>query len=355
MKFLRLFHLYTGLILSLALFLIAVSGGLLLYKHEYWQLQMTELRSPDVVPPFDEQAQAIGKAYSLFGEQLISIKMPEPDVPAYHLYLDRGEVLMSVSDHRIIDQWELRQRLMGFLFDLHAHLLAGHTGELIAGVIGLAGGVMAITGLILWWPIRRAVSLRHLWIRDSSRKALLAWHREAGLLMSPLLLLLIFSGSAMVFYTQVQTVMNAAFGDEVPRVNLPPRPPTTAGTLPDAAMLEQVSQHFSETKLLYYFFDANTTGFHRFRLRRSCELHPNGLSFVYTDAETGKLVGSVDACNMPPGERLTNMIYPLHAGKIGSETYRILSLLTAFVLAGLSLSGVITYFQRLKRLRGKYV
>lgn len=143
----------------------------------------------------------------------------------------------------------------------------------------------------------------------------------------------------MVFYTQIQTVMNAAFGDEVPRVNLPPRPPTTARTLPDAAMLEQVSQHFPETKLLYYFFDASTTGFPRFRLRRSCELHPNGLSLVYTDTATGKLVGSVDACNMPPGERLTNMIYPLHAGKIGSETYRILSLLTAFVLAGLSLFG----------------
>lgn len=387
MSLLRKLHLYTGLVLSLALLLLALSGAALLYKNEYWALRYQQVVDQDVVPEAANLATAIERAYQHYGTRLGSLKMPEPDLAAYHVYLpDHEEALLDINSYGIIDEWQPRQRLMGLLFDIHAHLMAGNRGEIVAGIIGLIAGVMAVTGLILWWPTRKTFSWKRLWPADLSRRSLLAWHRDAGMVLSPLLLLFILSGSAMVFYTSVQKGLNALFGDPVPQIVLPtatavdvqsllppltpvassaqpdtgvpaqpaertPRFSTAALPLPDADTLTRVQQALPGARLTFYYADALPQGFHRFRLKRDCELHPNGLSFVHTDAHNGDIVHVKDACAMPTGERITNMIYPLHAAKTGSELYRVLGLLTALVLAGLSVSGVVTYVQQLRRQR----
>lgn len=355
MRLIRQLHLYTGLILSLALFLIAISGAVLIYKHEYWQLQYEPLRGPDITPSPDEQAGAIREAWGRFGQDLETLKMPEDGVPAYRAYLrDHHEALLHPDDFGIIDQWQLRERAMGLLFDIHVHLMAGDAGEKVAGVIGLIGCLMAITGLILWWPTRRVFSWRNLWPRDMSRRSLLAWHRDAGTVLSPLLLLFLLTGSAMVFYTQARTLLNAAFGDPVPQIELPERPaialdPADTVPMPEASTIARVRDHFPDAKLTFFYADTTARGLHRFRLRRGCELHPNGLTFIYTDARNGEILQVADPCAMPSGERLTHLIYPLHSAKTGSELYRLLALLTALALAASALTGCVTYAQKLSR------
>lgn len=354
MPLLRKLHLYTGLILSLALFLIACSGAALLYKNEYWHLRYQQISDQDVIPSAENQAAAIASAYQRYGTDLGSLKMPEPTLSAYHVYLpDHEEALLDIKTHAVIDEWQPRQRLMGLLFDIHAHLMGGERGEVVAGIIGLIGGLMAVTGLVLWWPTRKMFSWRRLWPTDTSRRSLLAWHRDAGMLLSPLLLLFILSGSAMVFYTSVQKGLNALFGDPVPQIVLPAGQPVDveALPLPSAETIARVQEALPEARLMFYYADALPQGFHRFRLKRDCELHPNGLSFVYTHARSGEIAYVKDACAMPAGERITNLIYPLHAAKTGSESYRLAGLLTALVLAGLSMTGVITYAQQLRRQR----
>lgn len=375
MLLLRQLHLYTGLILSLTLFLIASSGAALLYKNEYWNIRYQEVSNQHVIPTSSNQAAAIERAYLLYGSRLLSLKMPEPDLAAYHVYLpDHEEALMDINHHEVIDEWRQRRRLMGLLFDVHAHLMGGEKGELVAGIVGIIGGLMAVSGLILWWPSRKSFSWKRLWPAALSRHKLLAWHRDAGMLLSPLLLLFILSGSAMVFYSSVQAGLNALFGDQVPEIKLPRAEPidvekllsaTVRGShytssalsapidlpIPSSETIDLVLQVLPDSRLTFYYADALPMGFHRFRLKRDCELHPNGLSFVYTYAYTGEIALVRDACSMLIGERITNKIYPLHAAKIGSETYRMAGLLTALVLSGLAMSGVITYFQRIHRQR----
>ena len=130
--------------------------------------------------------------------------------------------------------------------------------------------------------------------RGLSRGALLVWHRDLGAAASPLLLLLLLTGGGLVFYS-------------------PPR----AGS-----------------------------GVQSFRLRRSCELHPNGRSTVTLDA-AGRVVGRVDACALPGGERAANALYPLHSGKTGGAAYRPVVLLGALALAALSAGGTVACLKRL--------
>lgn len=349
-RLVRRVHEYAGLALSLLLFLLAVTGGALVYKEAYWRLIYPELRAPAAERDAGDHAAAIAAARARFGDALRSVKLPEPGVPAYHLYLEEGEAFVSVDDHRVIDRWRPSQRLTALLFDLHAHLMAGDAGERVGGVVGLLAVVLALTGLVLWWPARRGFALANLLPRGLSRRDLLRWHRDLGAFATPILLVLLLSGSGLVFYDSARTVLNGLFGDPVPG---PISPAGTAGTgdrpfgPPDAAMLSRVEAAFPDARVVFYYPPRDGIAAHGFRLRRPCELHPNGRTYVYANA-AGRIVRTTDACELPPGERAAHALYPLHAGKAGSAVYKLAVFLGALALAGLSLGGAVAYLHKLR-------
>ena len=299
---------------------------------------------PPVVSPA-EQAAAAAAADAAFGPEQRSVKLPEPGVPAYHLYLTDGEAFMTAGDHRVIDRWSPLDRPMSLLFDLHAHLMAGDAGERVGGVIALLGALLVATGLVLWWPSRRRFTLRGLLPRAFTRRDLLVSHRDLGALASPLLLVLLLTGGGIVFYGTARTLLNGLFGDGVPS-DLEPVAGATAGpAITGAALFARAAEVLPDARLVFYYPDTGT-GVHGFRLKRPCELHPNGRSYVYLDV-AGRVLGSVDACAAAPGERATHAIYPLHSGKTPSATYKLLVFLGGALLALISATGAASYLRRL--------
>lgn len=345
-RLIRLAHVYTGLVLSLLLLVLALTGSALVYKEAYWKLVYPELRGPDIQPGAAADASAIAAAMAAFGDRLRSVKMPEPGVPAYHLYLDGGEAFLSAHDHRVIDSWTPRERLMPLLFDVHAHLMAGERGERVGGIVGLLGVVLAATGLVLWWPARRRLRPRTLLPRDLARRTLLVWHRDLGAVAAPLLLLLLLTGSGLVFYETARTILNGAFGAAAAASVAPQGRGDIAPTALDARRMARVEAAFPDARVVFYYPPRAGATVHGFRLKRPCELHPNGRSYVYLDL-AGDPVQTIDACALAPGDRAANAIYPLHAGKTESGAYRLIVFLGGIVLALLSFTGVVTYLQQL--------
>lgn len=340
-----------GLALSLLLLLFAVTGGALVYKEAYWRLVYPELREPAPRLAAENHAAAVAAAQRHFGEAVRSVKLPEPGVSAYHLYLDGGEAFLAPLDHRVIDRWGPTDRAMAFLFDLHAHLMAGETGERVGGAISLLGVLLAVTGLVLWWPSRRRFAVGHLLPRDLSFRTLLLWHRDLGALSSPILLVLLLTGSGLVFYKTAQRLLNGAFGDPVPTAAEPTGPADLSGTLADSAAFAAAQAAFPGARIVFYYPPRKGATVHEFRLKQPCELHPNGRSYAYVDGE-GRLRGRADACALPPGERIVHTFYPLHAGKADSAVYKLAAFLGAAALALLSASGALAYLRRLRRRPG---
>jgi uncharacterized iron-regulated membrane protein len=294
-----------------------------------------------------DQAAAIAAAQREFGDALRSVKMPEPGVAAYHLYLTEGEAFLAADDHRVIDRWAPSERVMSWLFDLHAHLMAGERGERVGGVIGLLGVLLALTGLVLWWPARRRFSLRELLPRGLSRPRLIHWHRDLGVVATPILLVLLLTGSGLVFYTTAGALLNGLFGDAAPVVAPTPAPDGPAVRLADVAILTRVREEFPEARLVFYYPPEPGAAYNEFRLKQPCELHPNGRSYLYLDA-AGRVLRKTDACGILPGEQALHALYPLHAGKTPSGIYKALTFLGGIALAALSLSGVLAYLRQLR-------
>jgi uncharacterized iron-regulated membrane protein len=373
------------------------------YKDAYWRLVYPELRADGevrgehggipgaaragvavadhaAVEAATGHAAAIAAARARFGDTLRSVKLPEPGVAAYHLYLTDGEAFMG-GDHRVIDRWRPTERPMALLFDLHAHLMAGEVGERVVGVIGLLGVLLVVTGVYLWWPARRRFSLRTLIPTGFARRKLLPSHRDLGLLAAPILVLVLLTGSGMVFYGAAGTILNGLLSGRPPVAEGPPEleagagrddgpvaatampvartdepvdvaaPATADGPVPTAsgAMIEAAASAFPGARLVFYY-PPDARGIHGFRLKQPCELHPNGRSFVYVGAGGGVL-RAVDACDQPAGQRALHAVYPLHAGMLDSRAYELLVFLSGLVLALVSATGAASYIARLRGAR----
>ena len=347
-RWIRWLHLVVGLAVSVLMFVFALTGAALVYKEAYWRLVYPELRGTTQLTAADHAA-AVAAAEREFGDEIRNIKLPEPGVNAYHLYLADGEAFLATDDYRVIDRWKPSQRAMAFLFDVHAHLTAGDVGERIGGVVGLFGVFLAVTGIYLWWPTRRRFSLRgSILPRGIARHHLIAWHRDMGLIWSPALLVLLLTAGGLVFYETAGRVLSLVMSNGSPAAGAAP-PTTTSHVALTPALFTRASSVFPDARVVFYYPPAKDAPVHRFRMRRSCELHSNGRTFVTVDG-AGEVLEAADACAMGASTRAQHAFYPLHSGKAMGGVYKLLILLASLVLAVLAASGVLAYARKLFRL-----
>lgn len=332
---------------------LGATGSALVYKEAYWRLVHPELREQPTQVTAADHAAAIATARAEFGKELRSVKLPEPGVAAYHLYLTDGEAFLAIDDHRVIDRWRPLERPMALLFDLHAHLMAGEAGERVGGVVGLLGTFMVLTGVYLWWPARRRFRLRTLVPTGFARRKVLPSHRDLGLVTAPILLVLLLTGAGIVFYGAAGAILNGVLPGPAPRPEGAPEvsgpAPAGPGPTASAALLDAAATTFSDARIVFYY-PPGDDGLHGFRMKRPCEIHPNGRTFVYMTG-AGRVLRSVDACGQPAGQRALYSVYPLHSGKTDSGTYKLLVFLGGLALTLISATGAASYLAKIRGVR----
>lgn len=347
MKALVLLHRWVGTLLALALFAIAASGALLLFADDYLRWRLPVLAEFAAAPPPQPQALAVVVAHAaaLGG----TVAFPKDTLPAYIHYLpDGGQRLHHPMDGRLIAEWGPLDTVPGVLFELHAHLLGGEPGHLMLGVIALLSLAMVMTGLVLWWRLRRGLPLRHWRPRSTHSRELLRSHSAQGVWLSLGLGFMAVSGASLVFHTQASALFNGVFGAQGP---LQPQPqhvsaPIAAVTVDWQRVLGQAREHFPDARLRMLTLPRSADAPLLLRLKRAAELHPNGRSYLSIDPASGSVLERIDATRTGLGPRLLNSLYPLHAGKTGWTGHRTILLLLALGLCWISASGLWLFVRR---------
>ncbi|MEQ1946999.1 MAG: PepSY-associated TM helix domain-containing protein, partial [Bryobacteraceae bacterium] len=220
-RWLRLLHLCFGLTLSVYSVLLGVSGAVLVFEKELADLTRPEfLRVPatEISTGPDQIMATARERYP--GWRALSMTWPRPDAPYWLTYLLREkeakQVYFDTRTGAILGENDPSGGWLGTVKRLHVNLLAGPAGRLANGAGAILLIVMALTGIVLWWPVGQ-------WpwklFTGSAREI----HYSAGILSAVFLLMFAFTGMYFVWpQTFVKTVHN--FLGSAPEIKLSPRP-----------------------------------------------------------------------------------------------------------------------------------
>ncbi|MEO9383301.1 PepSY-associated TM helix domain-containing protein [Chromobacterium phragmitis] len=349
-RYLILSHRYLGLGAGLFLLLIAISGSLLVFRPELETL--SGARPPASSHPVAYQALADavlarypGASFSLrFGER------GDPILARLRRPGDERRLWLDPASGRIASDARSGESTFDFLLALHEKLLLGEAGEALAGACGLLLAILAVSGLVYWWPKawRRAFQLR----RNKGARLLMSdLHRLSGALASLLLLSAGLTGAYQAFNKPINNAINRLYGYHAP-AKTRARLPAQGGRQPLDALVARAAAAMPGARLVDIRYEAKPDRPLLLRWKLPGELHPNGRSQVEVDPYSGALLRVTPVDRAPPAIRLTSWIYGLHTGSLGGDALRALLALAGAALAFLAGSGSYQWAARKRKQRG---
>lgn len=335
----RTIHAWSGAALSLLLAILGLSGTLLVFRDDWLRTIFAPARDGLILEPAN-LAVVADAAEATFGDRLVSAVFGTPDMGLTRLYLTDGDAAWLGPDGAVLAQWSGNARPEAWLFDLHHHLLAGHAGEIVSGIAGLAAAALTVTGLVALWPARRAIGVK-VWPGSSQRGALLSAHRNLGLMTALPLLVLCLTGAAMIFPDSAKALLSG----------FRPAPAVQARVI-DAtysapnwnAVFTAAQDRAPDAVIRIVRWPTPDNPAISLRLRQPAEWHPNGRTYVLADPATAQATLSADAQTQPTATRLYNALYPVHSAHLGrglpGRLYDLICALTGLALTTLGLIGV---------------
>jgi uncharacterized iron-regulated membrane protein len=151
-------HLWSGIAIGLYVLMVSVTGSIVVYRNE---LYAYSTRDPIIVAASgtlltdDELKAAAARAYP--GYSADEINRPQNRNQAVNVSLRNGgrhkvRLFNPYTGQDLGDAVPMGIRVVSWLLELHDDLLAGNTGRSINGLGGFLLIVLAVTGLVVWWP-----------------------------------------------------------------------------------------------------------------------------------------------------------------------------------------------------------
>lgn len=345
----RAVHGWAGAFFTLYLFVVSLSGTLLLWKQTYLWLAIPESRIH--FEPAPESLAAIANTVEArFGMQdILQIQFPTSRLGLTKVVMADAHYAYVAVDGTIIDEWVLNERWEEWLYDLHHRLLLGDTGLGITGGAGLAVLLLVVLGLVAYWPLRRGFA-RGLWPTRPDRPSLLKAHRNIGILVSTPLVLSLITGIVLAFPfwfdRQLDPIRKTEEYSNAMLVGLDGI--NGEGTGDWLPALQRVTDSFPQGQIRTTTVPGQYDSYRVFGIQQDSDWHPLGTSRIYIDAPEGYMDVRIDSAALPGIERAINAAYPLHTGSINLPLRLLLTVsgLGVTLASGFGLMGFLRRFRK---------
>lgn len=338
MKTLDLLHRWIGGLIGLVLAVLGFSGSLLVHKDSWVLLPHA---SDTQVQETAAIAATVQKIMADPAARPEMITFAGPNFGLNRLRFADGSGAYTDQAGDLVTHWSnLWERPELWLFDLHHHLFAGDTGETVIGIAAIAGLFFVVSGIVLWTRTRKTFEFRLL-PKRISRPAVLRHHRDLGVVAAPLLVLALLTGAILVFRPMAALLLGPAAPARIDAsLKAPPYPRVPlAATHNWRAIIEAARARFPDAEIRSLSLPRQGSGLITLRMKRPEEWLPNGRTTLWFAADTDRLVKARDAARLPGVVKIYNMLYPLHAAKVGGLSYR---MVMTFAGVALGLLGTLT-------------
>ncbi len=368
-RWLFLIHLWLGLIIGPVVGVVSLTGAIVVFRYELNRMTTpgtayveprSERLSVDALVARLQAAHPRDTLWSAgWGEagpdNAWNFRAQSPEGHRVHTYLNQytGEITGRDDYH---DKW------MQWFFDLHAYLLAGDTGELINGFVGLATLLLSLSGLIVWWPgtAHWLFGFRYAW-RTGWKRQNYDLHKIVGFYSSLAVMVVAFSGMNYSFPSLYKWGAERLTGTPV----MSHAPKASTRWQDRHVSIEQYLQAAERlqpgTMAVQLSFPRSSGDPVTVRTKElQGDWHRIGLNYVYLEPADGRLLGSIRFSDANAATQGILFMYPLHFGRFGGHWNRVVyyGVMVGYVAIGLSpfvlaITGLLMYWNRsfVKKLR----
>ncbi len=347
MRTLAWLHHWTGGLIGLLLAILGLTGTILVFKNDWISAPGAQESRAQTVEEISRTMRAVAPTPET---QLRSIIFANESFGLHQINISKTAGYYMNSQAKTVAQWSSTwDRPEHWLFDIHHHLLIGDTGELISGIAGLVALLFIISGSVLWWPSRRLFRLLALPQR-MTRSSIVRHHRDLGIVVAPILFIVALTGAMMAIKPVAGVVLWPWISPDALKGTTAP-PDIKGGPLSSQlnwnALFLTAKQQFPNASVRIVIFPKKPGDLLQLRMKQPEEWLHNGRTLLWFAPDSGKLIAVRSALTMPQGARLSNMLYPVHAGNLGNRVYQIIIALSGVAL---TLLGTLTTFSFWRRL-----
>jgi uncharacterized iron-regulated membrane protein len=355
---LRRLHLWLGLLLGLPFAVLALTGSALVFY-----IELDRLLNPEIA--LESSAPAPGWTSPVWDRALETARSTWPKatghwsleatgrpgaIPARyyppggdHHHSDPLLLWFSPDGTQLLREARWGDYLMTFFYDVHRHLLAGETGNVVVGWLGFAFLLLLGSGLVVWWPRGswgKALALKR---GAPPIRTLRDWHKLIGLVSALFLLLLSATGALLALPAEKEWLLA--------RIVTPMEPvPAATSTrnfgpqVPVATALAAAHKALPGARLAW--IDVPGPGDGTFRIRARVPGDPNErfpYSYAFIDQYSGEVVAVHDARAGSAGNTASNWIRPLHDASVCGLPTRILGVVIGLLPLPLFITGLLRW------------
>ncbi|MGD0893911.1 MAG: PepSY-associated TM helix domain-containing protein [Terracidiphilus sp.] len=349
-------HLWAGILLSLYVVIIALTGAILVFEDELTATTLParlSLYNPAQTASIPTVMAQFQRAYP--GARVSDIDTPWPRIPAYRLRAvsATGHEFSLVADPVTAALQAQPETWVNWMHDLHVLLLLGSAhGEQVNGVGAAILLLLSVTGILLWWQGLKnwmrglTVDLRRNWRRINFDA-----HHAIGFWTLAIVLWWSISGVYFGWYKQFGSIVNAI--SPLQGMAPPPLPAPLSSGSQRASLAEVLAavQRASPQGRLFSISDPSLSGtlvYAQMDLRAPADFSHRDIVAIDT---TNARVLSIwhYGQNRSAGDWFMWCMHPLHFGTLWGFGFKVTWFVLGLSLAVLSATGVIMYWNRYLR------
>lgn len=349
-------HLWAGVLLSLYIVMIAITGSILVFRTELARTLLPKTLTPYAAERTAPIAMVLDHFRATYpGARLENIQMPSQQMPAFLLFATDGhQHPFTLLADPVTANLKLHPRTwLDWTYELHVNLLLGEAhGVQINGIGALCLLLLTITGLVLWWPgIKIWARGLHVVFKHNWRRINYDAHSAIGFWTLFIVFWWALSGIYFAWYRQVTaavSVVSPLQGMLSPVASTAPKPSLDRASL--GQLLGAIHQA-SPSGRLFSLSDpllSGTTIYALVDLRAPGDFsHRDIITLSTTDARV--LTIWHYGQNRTAGDWVLWAMHPLHFGTLWGISIKILWAFCGLALALLAITGLLMYWNRFLR------
>jgi uncharacterized iron-regulated membrane protein len=348
-------HMAVGLCAAVFLAVMGITGAFLAYEYELdraFNPKLFIVAAQAQRLPLTKLMEGVQRAHptaNLTVLDLAALADNRADVSYQIDIVDRGK---TEPTHVFIDPYTgriLGERdglgFPGTVHEFHSNLLLGKTGKLITTTLSVGMVVLALSGLVLWWP-RKLVRID---FRSSAARFNFDLHNTVGSCMSLFILLFGVTGIGIHVADDLAPAvdrMTGAPNQHEPKVFSRPSPPGTLAISPDAAAAI-AAKAVPGGRVVWIKLPQGPADGYRVRLKFPEDRQTLGRSYAHVDQYSGAVLWSQSTRETAAGTRYFKFWNrEVHNGTAFGRWFQAVAAITGLAVPLLAITGPIIWYRK---------